>query len=115
MDWTALAAVSGAVLATATILGFLFKHAHPRLRTARLFWQHLVGVEANPVAGQPRVPSLFERLDSLDARLAAQDQVLKAQDDALETIRHEVQFNNGSSVKDAVTRIENHLKGDPLP
>lgn len=56
--------------------------------------------------GHDREPGVMERLKVLEETQASQGNTLKAQDDVLETIRHEVEFNNGSSVKDAVTRIE---------
>lgn len=114
MDWVAISAVSGAILAGSTISVFIFRHLHPRIVAARQFWQHLVGVPSNPVTGQQEIPGLFERLVNLEQRLEErldqQDEALAKQDEVLGVIRHEVEFNNGSSVKDAVRRIETKLK-----
>lgn len=126
MDWVAVSAISGAVIAGGTVSVFIFKHLHPRLEAARQFWSSLVGVTENGVTGQRRVPGLFERLDYLETRiedrldqqdevLATQNNILTGQNKVLETIRHEVQFNNGSSVKDAVIRIEHHIKDRGAP
>jgi hypothetical protein len=121
MDWIALSAVSGAVVAGGTVSVFIFRHLHPRLVAFRQFWERVVGVTPNPVTGQERIPGLFEEIkalrdqnDRLEARLEErldqQDGVLAAQDRVLETIRHEVEFNNGSSVKDAAVRTERKVK-----
>ena len=121
MDWIALSAVSGAVVAGGTVSVFVFRHLHPKIVAARQFWGALVGIEENVVTGQKRCPGLFERIDSLERRieerldqqdeaLSKQDVTLARQDSVLETIRHEVQYNSGGSVKDAVRRIESQLK-----
>ena len=34
---------------------------------------------------------------------------LKSQDEKIAEIHHEVQYNNGTSVKDSIERIEDHL------
>ncbi|MGM9473195.1 hypothetical protein ACS5PJ_14470 [Pseudarthrobacter sp. YS3] len=77
----------------------------PVFRKWSRFIDRVVGVPADPKTGQKEVPGIFERLDH--------------QDEVLETIRHEVEFNNGSSVKDAVTRVESklneHLAATPAP
>ena len=67
----------------------------PVLRKWSRFIDRVIGVPEDKKTGQPAVPGIFERLDH--------------QDGVLETIRHEVEFNNGTSVKDAVTRVEKVL------
>lgn len=47
--------------------------------------------------------AVVEGLNFITVELPAR---LDAQDEALADIRHEVQFNNGSSVKDAIKRVE---------
>jgi hypothetical protein len=44
------------------------------------------------------------------ATLAKQDVTLAEQGETLSEIHHEVHFNNGSSVKDVITRVENNQK-----
>ncbi|GGH93700.1 hypothetical protein ACFFGR_09095 [Arthrobacter liuii] len=117
MDWQIIGIVSGAVAATVALATFVTSQLKPKVRAAAQFWAHLVGVEANVITGQERIPGLFEVIrdlkalagrleDRLEERLDQQDEVLANQDGVLETIRHEVEFNNGSSVKDATLRLE---------
>jgi hypothetical protein len=61
------------------------------------------------------VASELERLPEIAAQVTNLTQTQAAQTDVLETIRHEVEFNNGSSVKDAITRIEKRLDDPPQP
>lgn len=100
MDWQTISAIA----ATATVAGgFFVWFVRKGLPAVRKFWRvidRMVGVPAE--GGHPAQPGLFERMDQQDATLGQQSAVL-------ETIRHEVEFNNGSSVKDAVTRIEKRL------
>lgn len=95
MDWMAVSALTGLTVALAGAGVFVLRHVRPKVVAVRQFWEHLVGVPANPITGQAQIPGLFERLDNQDA--------------VLETIRHEVEFNNGTSVKDAVTRVEKKI------
>jgi len=67
----------------------------PILRKWSRFIDRVIGVPEDKKTGQAALPGIFERLDH--------------QDGVLETIRHEVEFNNGTSVKDAVTRVEKAL------
>lgn len=83
------------ILGGLAVAGFLIWKVGPVFRKWSRFIDRVVGVPADPKTGQKEVPGIFERLDH--------------QDTVLETIRHEVEFNNGSSVKDAVTRVENKL------
>ena len=87
------------------VAGFLIWKVGPVLRKWSRFIDRVIGVPADPKTGQKEIPGIFERLDH--------------QDTVLETIRHEVEFNNGSSVKDAVTRVEekidNHLATTTQP
>jgi hypothetical protein len=112
--------VSGGIVALIAVISFIAHQLRPRIKAAQQFWDHLVGVDANIVSGQERIPGLFEQIrdlkalsqqfeERLEERLDQQDGVLAAQDRVLETIRHEVEFNNGSSVKDAVVRVEKKL------
>lgn len=77
------------------VAGFLIWKVGPVLRKWSRFIDRVIGVPADPKTGQPEIPGIFERLDH--------------QDSVLETIRHEVEFNNGSSVKDAVIRVEQKI------
>lgn len=83
------------------VAAFLLWRVGPTVRKWSRFLDQVTGVPADPKTGQKEIPGIFERLDH--------------QDQVLETIRHEVEFNNGSSVKDAVTRVEkalsDHLAG----
>lgn len=74
----------------------------PGVRKLARLLDRIGGVQEDPATGQRRLPGLFERMDHQDEQLAEQSAVL-------ETIRHEVEFNNGSSVKDAITRTETQV------
>lgn len=100
MDWQTLSAIAGVLVVICGALAWLWRKAIPAARKWARFADRIMGVPADPHTGQPEVLGIFERLDH--------------QDGVLETIRHEVEFNNGSSVKDAITRIEKRLD-DPAP
>ena len=55
-----------------------------------------------------KLPDFMARTDDT---LAAQDRTLAAQAMKIEQIHHEVNYNNGSSVKDAVSRVEVGVAG----
>jgi hypothetical protein len=100
MEWQTVSAITGACTVFSAFILWFFRKGLPAVRK---FWRvidRMVGVPAEN--GHPAQPGLFERMDHQDAKLEEQSGVL-------ETIRHEVEFNNGSSVKDAVTRIEKRL------
>jgi len=100
MEISALAGVGSVVVALLTALAVVFfKHLLPSFKGGSTFLKNCVGAPENKKTGQPYVPSIFERFD-------IQDEVLAKQNGVLETIRHEVEFNNGSSVKDGVMRTE---------
>lgn len=80
---------------------FIVWKVGPIVRKWSRFMDRVTGVPADPKTGQPEILGIFERMDH-------QDETLREQSVVLETIRHEVEFNNGSSVKDAIRRIENH-------
>lgn len=91
----------------------------PVLRKFARVVDRITGVPEDKKTGQPAIPGIFETLDH-------QNVVLKEQSEVLEDIRHEVQFNNGTSVKDGVTRLETdvgelkkkldaHLNNTPPP
>lgn len=56
------------------------------------------------------VQGLPEFIVRTDAVLQAQNTTLGEQSEQIADIHHEVHFNNGSSVKDAVTRVEQDVK-----
>ena len=49
---------------------------------------------------------IVDAVQELPAFIERTDKTLKAQDSAIADIHHEVHFNNGSSVKDGVSRLE---------
>lgn len=58
-----------------------------------------------------KVMALTEALSKLPAFMARTDDTLAAQNVKIAEIHHEVNYNNGSSVKDAVDRVELGVKG----
>lgn len=107
MDWGQVSLIAGAVATVAALIGGFFKKVLPAIRKVSRFIDRVSGVPADEQTGQKEVVGLFARMDHQDAALADQDRKLAEQSVVLETIRHEVEFNNGSSVKDAVVRTEN--------
>lgn len=95
MDWQTIGAVLSAAAIVGAFLVWVWRKAVPAIRKWSRFADRVMGVPADPRTGQPEVAGIFERLDH--------------QDGVLETIRHEVEFNNGTSVKDAVSRVERKL------
>lgn len=89
--WQWVVYVSIALTAVLAIIGFV-----------RKVWPIITQfVETiNSLAGLPKF------IERTDATLAAQDQTLATQATKIEDIHHEVHYNNGSSVKDAVARME---------
>lgn len=115
MDQTQITFLIGVGSVIVAVIGWIIKKAIPAIRKVSRFIDRVSGVPADPDHGQLEVVGLFARMDHQDAALQEQDKKLEEQSVVLETIRHEVEFNNGSSVKDAVTRIENHLSLTPVP
>lgn len=110
MDFAQVSIIGGAVITAGTIIGWFFRKCLPFLRKTFRLLDMLIGVPANEKTRQKEVPGLFERLARQDEMLASQDRKLEAQDEVLETIRHEVQYNNGSSIKDSQRRTEENLQ-----
>lgn len=104
----ALAALVGTIIA-------IFK-AHSAWRKWKAGWKQRIGNFFDDWEGRPerpgkvREPGVMERLKVLEDTQAAQGTTLHDQNTVLETIRHEVEFNNGSSVKDATLRLEDGQK-----
>jgi hypothetical protein len=113
MEWQTISAIIGVIAGLGAVVGWFFRKGLPAIRK---FWRvidRMVGVPAE--GGHPAQPGLFERMDHQDAALKGQDEKLAEQSAVLETIRHEVEFNNGSSVKDAITRIEKKVDDHLIP
>lgn len=58
-------------------------------------------------ASLEKLPEMSNELTALTLGQRAQGETLDHQSEQLAVIKHEVEFNNGSSVKDAVVRTEN--------
>jgi hypothetical protein len=105
MDWQVIGGATSALAIIGALIAWFWRKGLPALRKWSRFADRVMGVPADSHTGQPEIPGIFERMD--------------AQDAVLETIRHEVEFNNGSSVKDAVTRVEkaltDHLNAPTTP
>ena len=68
------------------------------------------------VKGWPKIRAfvrLVDALGSLPQFMADTTDTLEAQNEKIDEIHHEVQYNNGTSVKDSIGRIETHLGIDP--
>lgn len=99
MDWAQISLIAGGIATIAALIGGFFKKVLPAIRKVSRFIDRVSGVPANEESGQKEVIGLFARMDHQDAALEHQNQQLAV-------IKHEVEFNNGSSVKDAVVRNE---------
>jgi len=108
-DLIAVWPLLGAIATALFILSFLWNKWGPGIRTALRVLDRLTGVPADARTGQVEVLGLFEWLKQLNDGQDAMKKILEEQDEVLETIRHEVEFNNGSSVKDAITRTEEEV------
>jgi len=74
----------------------------------------ILGVIAFIVKGWPKVRAFVQMVDALSSLptfMLDTTATLKAQDEKIDAIHHEVNYNNGSSVKDAVERVELGVKG----
>lgn len=96
MNPAEISLVTGAFLGIVGVGTFLTVKVIPWLRKWSRVADRMLGVPADPASGQAAVLSIWERLDH--------------QDEVLGTIKHEVEYNNGSSVKDAVRRTEQATK-----
>jgi prophage antirepressor-like protein len=106
--WQTVAAISSVAAVVGAFLVWVSRKVLPAIRKVSRFIDRVSGVPADEEKGQHEVVGLFARMDQQDKKLEEQSKVL-------ETIRHEVEFNNGSSVKDAVTRIEERLDAHLTP
>lgn len=88
MDWQTISAIA----ATTAVLGGFFvwfwRRGLPGFRKWSRRADELFGIPACAETGQPHVAGIGERMDTQDA--------------LLEVIRHEVETNTGTSLKDAV-------------
>lgn len=98
-DWLPylIATVVG-ILAAA--IGWIIKKAWPFLRKVTHFFDDLMGEPERP--GVPERPGIMSRLETIEGRLGG--------------VEHEVKTNHGSSLKDAVKRVEQKqiLQGEQL-
>lgn len=101
--------------AATVVLGFFLKKVWPGFRALFRLLDQLTGVPENKRLGRLAEPGLFEILANQNDTLKKQDGTLAEVQDTLEVIRHEVEFNNGSSVKDAVIRVEKKLDDHLIP
>ena len=95
MNWAEISLVCGGITGLLGLATFLTMKVVPFLRKWSRVAARILGVPADPKTGQLAIPSIWERLDH--------------QDEQLGVIKHEVEYNNGSSVKDAVRRTEDKL------
>lgn len=64
------------------------------------------------VKGWPKLRAFVKVMDALTTLpefMADTTATLKSQDEKIAEIHHQVQYNNGTSVKDSIERIEDHL------
>lgn len=66
------------------------------------------GLPARP--GFPAVPGVPERLENVETQFTEVMAHLGRQDATMEEIRHEVTYNSGSSIKDAVHRTDDAVR-----
>lgn len=70
------------------------------------------------VKGWPKIRALVRLIDALGALpqfMTDTTTTLEEQNEKIAEIHHEVQYNNGTSVKDSIERIEVHLGIKPTP
>lgn len=69
----------------------------------------ILGIIAFLVKGWPKIRAFVQLIDALSvlpAFMVNTTATLESQDEKIAEIHHEVNYNNGSSVKDAIKRIE---------
>lgn len=105
------------VLAAAAVVGFVvavIKGVPPAWRALTTFVTTINDLSDLPaeLAKQKRFRiEVRGILSNQDKTLAGQNLVLAKQDTKISEIHHEVQYNNGSSVKDGVRRVEKGVAG----
>lgn len=93
VDWTWLAQINLFQIAVVIVALYVIS------RLLMRFWPWL-----------RKVMELTAALSQLPTFMAATTATLAAQDTKIEEIHHEVNYNNGGSVKDAVSRVELGVK-----
>lgn len=93
--WVAI--VGGLLLIAGMVWRTLGKPLHNVIARLDEFWDDWTGKPARP--GRDHQPGVMERLAGIEARQAATEQ-------AVEDVRHELRPNSGSSLRDAVDRVE---------
>lgn len=101
---------AAAVFITA-FLALITKKMYPTFSKFKNLIDDIGGEDARP--GVAARPGLMERMAGVETSQTTQHETLarleieqRAQGSKLEIVRHEVEFNNGSSVKDAAVRTE---------
>jgi hypothetical protein len=102
--WVQVILIGGAIAAA---LAALIAFAHKSWTVLNLFVTRSNMLDALPKF----IEDTTNTLADLGETQAGQIKTLAAQDIKIEEIHHEVQYNNGSSVKDATRRIEVGVKG----
>lgn len=118
MEWLSHIFTPPALVGIAVITGIILtvKMTAPVIKGITHFFDDLRGEEARP--GVPARPGIMEAMATLATAQTAQAESLQrleteqqAQSTKIETIRHEVEFNNGTSVKDSAIRTEQKVNG----
>jgi hypothetical protein len=102
--WLQIVLILGAVAVALVGIFALFRKAWTAMS--------LVITRINSLDDLPRfMVTTAATLEAQDKQMTANASTLAAQDLLIEDIHHEVKFNNGSSVKDAIQRVEFGVKG----
>jgi len=91
-------------LAAIGVLVWVAVKVWPFLRKITHFIDDVAGEPARP--GIPARPGLMERLGTVEEKQDEQSVSLAQQSAALAVVQHEVTTNHGSSLKDAVKKLE---------
>lgn len=91
-------------VAVAGFVFAMFKWLIPFARKLVHFLDDVAGESARP--GVPARPGLMERLSVVEEKQDEQSLSLAQQSAALAVVQHEVTTNHGSSLKDAVKKLE---------
>ena len=95
----------GALAALGTVLVFLFKRLPREMAQLSRDWR---GQPARP--GFQAVPGVPERLENVESQFNQVLDHLGRQDATLQEIQHEVHYNSGGSIKDAVHRTDDAVR-----
>jgi archaellum component FlaC len=97
-----------AIITAATVLIVAIRRVSKVIKKAVHFFDDYFGEDERP--GVQRRPGISERLSSMESCLNKVDERLGTVEYKIESIEKELQPNSGSSLRDAINRIEDRVE-----